>query len=168
VTRVAHAIATRRAALAATASLSVLVEPYLATARRFARMTRRTRRRDAVRTRCWRGRPRQPRDPRPSQPNDYVSGRDQDGTPVRDRRAGPRRARRRRPGHQWAIERRDLGRAFDRLSPDDRALLTMRHLWDAPVAEVAEALGIPAGTVKSRTHAAMERLRAAYDAEARR
>jgi RNA polymerase sigma factor (sigma-70 family) len=66
------------------------------------------------------------------------------------------------------LERRLLARAFDRLSPDDRALLTMRHLWDAPVAEVAEAIGIPAGTVKSRTHAAMARLRAAYDAEARR
>jgi RNA polymerase sigma factor (sigma-70 family) len=65
-------------------------------------------------------------------------------------------------------EHRELGRAFDRLDPDDRALLTMRHLWDAPVAEVADALGIPIGTVKSRTHAAMERLRAAYDAEARR
>ena len=40
---------------------------------------------------------------------------------------------------------------LDRLAPDDRALLTMRHLWDAPVDEVAEALGVPAGTVKSRT-----------------
>lgn len=67
-----------------------------------------------------------------------------------------------------AVEQRQLSRAFDRLSTDDRALLTMRHLWDAPVAEVADALGIPSGTVKSRTHAAMDRLRAAYDAEARR
>ncbi len=67
-----------------------------------------------------------------------------------------------------AVERRLLARAFDRLSPGDRALLTMRHLWDAPVAEVADAVGIPAGTVKSRTHAAMQRLRAAYDAEERR
>ena len=65
-------------------------------------------------------------------------------------------------------EHRELARAFDRLAPEDRALLTMRHLWDAPVAEVAEAFGIPAGTVKSRTSAAMDRLRAAYDAEARR
>ncbi len=67
-----------------------------------------------------------------------------------------------------ALERRQLARAFGRLSADDRALLTMRHLWDAPVAEVAQALGIPQGTVKSRTHAAMERLRAAYEAEQRR
>ncbi|MHB8893470.1 MAG: RNA polymerase sigma factor [Candidatus Limnocylindrales bacterium] len=60
-------------------------------------------------------------------------------------------------------QHRQLARAFDRLEPPDRALLTMGHLWDAPVAEVAQAFGIPAGTVKSRTSAAMEWLRAAYD-----
>jgi RNA polymerase sigma-70 factor (ECF subfamily) len=72
------------------------------------------------------------------------------------------------PSVERHAEHRSLARAFDRLDVDDRALLTMRHLWDAPVAEVAEAFGIPAGTVKSRTSAAMDRLRAAYDAEARR
>lgn len=71
-----------------------------------------------------------------------------------------------------ALERllahRQLGRAFDRLSADDRALLTLRYLWDRPVGDVAAELGIVPGTVKSRTHAAMRRLRAAFDAEARR
>jgi RNA polymerase sigma factor (sigma-70 family) len=67
-----------------------------------------------------------------------------------------------------ALDRRLLGRAFDRLDADDRALLTLRHLWDRPVAEVADALGLVPGTVKSRTHAAIGRLRAAFDAEARR
>ena len=66
------------------------------------------------------------------------------------------------------VERRLLGRAFDRLSLDDRVLLTLRHLWGAPVAEVAAILRIPEGTVKSRTSAAMDRLRAAYAAEERR
>jgi len=63
---------------------------------------------------------------------------------------------------------RELDRAFDRLSTDDRTILTLRHLWDLPGAEIAEHLGIPEGTVKSRVHAAMNRLRAAYEAEERR
>lgn len=71
-------------------------------------------------------------------------------------------------GLDTALNQRLLGHAFDRLDADDRALLTLRYLWDLPVAEVARALGTPQGTVKSRTHAAMARLRAAFDAEARR
>ena len=63
---------------------------------------------------------------------------------------------------------RELDRAFERLSTDDRTLLTLRHLWDLPGAEIAQHLGIPEGTVKSRVHAAMQRLRAAYEAEERR
>lgn len=71
-------------------------------------------------------------------------------------------------GLDGSLERRLLGLAFDRLDADDRALLTLRYLWDLPVSEAAEALGVPPGTVKSRTHAAIGRLRAAFDAEARR
>lgn len=67
-----------------------------------------------------------------------------------------------------AMERRTLGRAFDRLDPDDRLLLTLHHFWGLQIAETATYLGIPSGTVKSRIHAAMARLRAAYDAEERR
>ena len=76
------------------------------------------------------------------------------------------------PGPTDALDRafavRELDRAFDRLSPDDRTILTLRHLWDLPGAEIAQHLGIPEGTVKSRVHAAMNRLRAAYEAEERR
>ena len=67
-----------------------------------------------------------------------------------------------------AVARRTLRRAFDRLEPDDRLLLTLHHFWGLPIAETATHLGIPEGTVKSRIHAAMDRLRAAYDAEERR
>jgi RNA polymerase sigma factor (sigma-70 family) len=67
-----------------------------------------------------------------------------------------------------ALDRRTLGRAFDRLEPDDRLLLTLHHYLGLPVAETATHLAIPTGTVKSRVHAAMDRLRAAYDAEERR
>lgn len=66
-----------------------------------------------------------------------------------------------------SLDRRLLGRAFDRLNADDRALLTLRYLWDLPVEDTAAALDIPPGTVKSRTHATIGRLRAAFDAEAR-
>jgi RNA polymerase sigma factor (sigma-70 family) len=63
---------------------------------------------------------------------------------------------------------RSLARAFDRLEPDDRVLLTLHHFWRLPIAETAVHLGIPEGTVKSRVHHAMDRLRAAFDAEDRR
>jgi RNA polymerase sigma-70 factor (ECF subfamily) len=65
-------------------------------------------------------------------------------------------------------ERRQLGRAFERLDPKDRLVLALRHVWDLPVDEIASALAIPEGTVKSRVHTALSRLRAAYDAEERR
>jgi RNA polymerase sigma-70 factor (ECF subfamily) len=67
-----------------------------------------------------------------------------------------------------ALEQRTLARAFAALDPDDRAVLTVRHLWDLSVAESAAVLRLPEGTVKSRTHRAMERLRAAYESEERR
>ena len=54
------------------------------------------------------------------------------------------------------------------MSPDDRLTLTLRYLWHMSTHEIAEVMGIPEGTVKSRTHHALERLRAAYAAEERR
>lgn len=67
-----------------------------------------------------------------------------------------------------SVERRQLVRAFRTLSPDDRLALTLRHLWGTSTAEAAQMLGVPEGTVKSRTFHATERLRAAYAAEERR
>lgn len=67
-----------------------------------------------------------------------------------------------------AIETRQLQRAFESLDPDDRLALTLRHLWQLSTRDVADLLGIREGTVKSRNHHAMERLRAAYAAEDRR
>ena len=43
-----------------------------------------------------------------------------------------------------------LERAFDRLDTNQRALLVLHHLNDEPVADIAFALEIPTGTVKSR------------------
>jgi len=56
-----------------------------------------------------------------------------------------------------------LDAAFDRLSPKDRAVVYLRFVLDLPIDETADALGIPAGTVKSRSHYALQRLRAAYE-----
>jgi RNA polymerase sigma factor (sigma-70 family) len=67
-----------------------------------------------------------------------------------------------------AVAIRTLGRAFDGLRDDDRLLLTLHHYLGLSIAETADHFGIPTGTVKSRVHAAMDRLRAAYDAEERR
>lgn len=58
-------------------------------------------------------------------------------------------------------------RAFARLSFDDRAVLVMHHLHERPVAEIAAALGAPAGTIKSRLHRARAALESALAKESR-
>jgi len=45
--------------------------------------------------------------------------------------------------------------------------VVLHHYLDMPLDQVAETLGIPAGTVRSRLHHAMRGLRAALDADAR-
>jgi RNA polymerase sigma factor (sigma-70 family) len=49
--------------------------------------------------------------------------------------------------------------AFDRLAPDDRAILALRFYQDLEIPDAAAALGIPLGTAKSRLHRAIGRLR---------
>jgi len=56
--------------------------------------------------------------------------------------------------------------AFARLRPKDRALLTLHHVEERPVAEIARALGIAEGTVKWRLHQARRALERAMEAEA--
>jgi len=53
----------------------------------------------------------------------------------------------------------DLLSAFARLSATDRAPLALRYQLDLSVPDVADALGIPVGTAKSRLSRAMARLR---------
>ncbi|MCD0486363.1 sigma-70 family RNA polymerase sigma factor [Streptacidiphilus sp. ASG 303] len=52
--------------------------------------------------------------------------------------------------------------ALDRLSAEHREVLQEVYLRDRSVAEAAAALGIPPGTVKSRSHYALKALRDAY------
>jgi RNA polymerase sigma-70 factor (ECF subfamily) len=49
------------------------------------------------------------------------------------------------------------------LEPERRALMAMYYVDGMTVGEIAVALGIPAGTVKSRLAAARDRLRAALE-----
>jgi RNA polymerase sigma-70 factor (ECF subfamily) len=64
-------------------------------------------------------------------------------------------------------DRDELDRAFQRLTPDQRAILVLRHFQGLSMPEVADTLGIAEGTAKSRLHYAMEALRAALEADAR-
>ncbi len=53
--------------------------------------------------------------------------------------------------------------ALGRLSPEHREVLTELYYRERSVSEAAEMLGIPAGTVKSRSHYALKALRALFD-----
>jgi RNA polymerase sigma-70 factor (ECF subfamily) len=53
----------------------------------------------------------------------------------------------------------DLDRAVKELPIDTRAVVILRHYLDWSTDEVARALGIRPGTVKSRLHRAMNDLR---------
>jgi len=61
-----------------------------------------------------------------------------------------------------ADERARLLAALDGLPEQQRLVLACRHLLDLSEAETAAALGVRAGTVKSRTSRALEHLREAY------
>jgi RNA polymerase sigma-70 factor (ECF subfamily) len=65
------------------------------------------------------------------------------------------------------VDRDQLERGFRRLSIDHRAVVVLHHYLDMPLDEVAETLGVPAGTVRSRLFHAMRGLRAAIDADMR-
>jgi RNA polymerase sigma-70 factor (ECF subfamily) len=64
---------------------------------------------------------------------------------------------------QAALDRDVLGRALASLDPDRRIIVILRFWTDLSVDDVAERLGIPAGTVKSRLHSSMRQLRAALE-----
>jgi RNA polymerase sigma-70 factor (ECF subfamily) len=65
------------------------------------------------------------------------------------------------------VDRDQLERGFRRLSADQRAVLVLRHYLEMDLSQIAEILGVPLGTVKSRSHAGRQALRAALEADAR-
>jgi RNA polymerase sigma-70 factor (ECF subfamily) len=64
-------------------------------------------------------------------------------------------------------DRDQLERGFRLLPPEQRALLVLRHFEGRDLTEIAEILGIPVGTARSRLHHALRAMRAALDADAR-
>jgi RNA polymerase sigma-70 factor (ECF subfamily) len=64
-------------------------------------------------------------------------------------------------------DRDEIDRAFRRLKPDQRAILTLHHGSGLSAPEIADVLGIPVGTAGSRLHYATRALRSAIDADAR-
>jgi RNA polymerase sigma factor (sigma-70 family) len=58
----------------------------------------------------------------------------------------------------------DVRAVLAQLAPEQRAVLVLRHFDDRPERELAEVLGVPAGTVKSRLFRARTAMRARWTA----
>jgi RNA polymerase sigma-70 factor, ECF subfamily len=72
------------------------------------------------------------------------------------------------PDDLLVVADRDLlERGFRRLPADQRAILVMHHFLGYSPTEIAETLGIPPGTARSRLHNAHRAMRAALAADAR-
>jgi RNA polymerase sigma-70 factor (ECF subfamily) len=64
-------------------------------------------------------------------------------------------------------DRDQIERGFRRLKPEHRVVVVLHHYLGLSAPEIADTLGIPVGTAKSRLHYALETLRAALEADAR-
>jgi RNA polymerase sigma-70 factor (ECF subfamily) len=64
---------------------------------------------------------------------------------------------------QMISDRDELERAFRQLPLDQRAVFVLHHHVGLPLVAVAETLGIPDGTARSRLHYATRALRAAFE-----
>ena len=65
--------------------------------------------------------------------------------------------------HGATIARLALEPAFGQLTPEQRIIVVLRFWRDLSVDDIAERLGVPAGTVKSRLHYALKALREAVE-----
>ena len=63
----------------------------------------------------------------------------------------------------YAEDRDIIGAAIASLSPDHQVVVALRFYRDLPVAEIANRLGVPPGTVQSRLHYALKRLHDAIE-----
>jgi RNA polymerase sigma-70 factor, ECF subfamily len=62
-----------------------------------------------------------------------------------------------------ALLRWQVQAALERLTPEHREVVRLAHLGGLSVKEIAKLLGLPAGTVKSRTYYALQNMRLALD-----
>jgi RNA polymerase sigma-70 factor (ECF subfamily) len=74
------------------------------------------------------------------------------------------RARDRQPGPEAVVElaehRSEMRAALDGLPNDQRRIVVLRYYSELSIPEIAQVIGVPDGTVKSRLHRALQRLRA--------
>ncbi|MES1239749.1 MAG: RNA polymerase sigma factor [Chloroflexota bacterium] len=63
-------------------------------------------------------------------------------------------------------DRDALDRAFRRLTLEQRAVFVLHHHVGLPLVEIAETLGVPAGTARSRLHYATRLLRSSLEGDA--
>lgn len=64
-------------------------------------------------------------------------------------------------------DREQLERGFERLKPEQRAVVVLHYYSGFSAVEIGGILGIAEGTVRSRLHYAIAAMRAALDADAR-
>jgi RNA polymerase sigma-70 factor (ECF subfamily) len=63
-----------------------------------------------------------------------------------------------------SVDDRDaLERAFAQLTPEHRAVFVLHHYAGLPLTAIADAVGVPVGTVKSRLHNSIRNLRAVLE-----
>lgn len=70
-------------------------------------------------------------------------------------------------GSSALADRDQVDRGFRRLPPEQRAILVLHHYLGLTPTEIADALGIPRGTARSRLHYAHRAMRAALEADER-
>jgi RNA polymerase sigma-70 factor (ECF subfamily) len=73
------------------------------------------------------------------------------------------RARDGQPGPETVVElgegRAEMRAALDGLPHDQRRIVVLRYYSELSIPEIAQVIGVPDGTVKSRLHRALQRLR---------
>jgi len=70
-------------------------------------------------------------------------------------------------GSSAVADREQLERGFGRLKPEQRAVVVLHYYSGFSAAEIAQILGVPEGTARSRLHYATTAMRAALEADAR-